>query len=81
MKCRIQLPIPKAASDHMYQRFIDGRISEKTYFAILRWIQKQPLVPINDWYKRFNDGYLVGTGPVPTSILSLTMIVNGEEVF
>jgi len=77
---RIQLPIPDAVSNHIYQRYANGRITEKELFVVKRWLAKSPLVVSGNWYKRFNTFYLVGKGPTPSSVLDLNMTPYGIEI-
>ena len=80
-KCRIQLPIPTAAENHLKEAVVKKRITDQDFLVIRKWILKPSMVVVGDWYKRFNCGYLVGTGPVPKSILGPKMTPWGEEVF
>ncbi len=78
---KIRKPPPRGILDHLVERFRGGRISSKDFLELKHWLESDPEVPKEKWFKRFKSGTLAGHGEMPSTFLSPGMAAEGDEVF
>lgn len=78
---RLQTPLPAKCYEHITQRIRERKLTSKDVKALSDWVKKQPMVDSGNWYKRFNNFTIVGSGPTATSILTKNMKPHGKEIF
>jgi hypothetical protein len=66
--------------DHLLLRVHQRGISEADLRALLYWIEKDPTVPVDAWFKRFGGFLICGRGPLITTFLTSGQTAVGTEV-
>lgn len=72
--------LPLEIQRHLVRRIRRRKISASQVDAILQWVLTEPEAPAGDWYKRFDDFILCGTGAYPKTVLEPGMKPFGIEL-
>ena len=72
--------LPPAVLNHLLVRVRDRGISADDLMTLLAWIEKNPTVPNNDWFKRFACFTICGRGALIKTFLTSGQIAIGTEV-
>lgn len=77
---RLKKPPPGPIMDHLALRFRQGRITVSDFEELQSWLESDPEVPQEMWFKRFRKFILAGEGELPKTFLDSGMVPKGEEV-
>ena len=66
--------------NHHVYRFREGGISVSDFDELQDWLDSNPDVPHEAWYKKFPKFILAGEGEVPKTFLTSGMVPHGTEV-
>lgn len=72
--------LPPALLDHLLDRVWKRKITEEDLQRVLHWIEGNPTVPAEDWFKRFRGVTLCGQGPLIKTFLTPQQTAIGTEV-
>ncbi len=72
--------IPQALMAHLVKRIREREISTAQLGLFLRWLDKDPEVPGDPWFKRFPEMIVCGEGALVKTFLRAGQIRPGEEV-
>ena len=72
--------LPPAVLNHLLLRVQDRGISAADLMTLLAWIEKNPTVPEDDWFKRFASFTICGRGPLIKTFLTSGQSAVGIEV-
>ena len=72
--------LPPAVLNHLLLRVRDRGVSEEDLMTLLGWIEKNPTVPIDDWFKRFGRFTICGRGALIKTFLTSHQAAIGTEV-
>jgi hypothetical protein len=75
---RQNLPAPLYA--HLLDRVQQRNISAQQLRLLLRWVDTQPEVPVERWFKRFPELIVCGEGELIKTFLSPNQTPVGKEV-
>jgi hypothetical protein len=73
--------MPKPLRDHLVTRLTERRITINDLKALQFWIETEPEVPDEDWFKDFGTFVVCGTGPYMKTFLDGDMEPYGVEIF
>ena len=71
---------PKAIRDHLIQRLHDRRITLTDLNQLRIWIESNPEVPDEEWYKDFGSFKLCGEGSCPKTFLEAGQSAKGTKL-
>ena len=77
---RLRRPPPPGITQHLVDRFRDGRIQAADFLELKHWLESDPEVPEGLWYKRFARFTLAGEGEFVKTFLTRGMAAKGDEV-
>ena len=72
--------IPPALMAHLLDRVIAREITLANLHEMQKWIETDPTVPVDDWYKRFGTFSICGNGPLVKTFLTADQAPIGTEV-
>jgi hypothetical protein len=72
--------LPPALLEHLLLRVQQRGISADDLMTLLAWIEKNPTVPKEDWFKRFTGFTICGRGALIKTFLSSDQVAVGNEV-
>ena len=72
--------MPPGVQQHLSQRAKDRQITADEIRALRAWIDLQPEVPNNDWYRDFGSFILCGHGPYLKTFLVPDQIPYGTKL-
>lgn len=72
--------LPPAVLNHLLLRVRDRGISAADLMTLLAWIEKNPTVPEDDWFKRFADFTICGRGALIKTFLTSGQSAIGVEI-
>jgi hypothetical protein len=71
---------PIAVQRHISERLLDRNITKDDLNKLRIWVDSQPEVPEDRWFKDFGSFKIVGKGPNPLSFLDSKQVAYGEEL-
>lgn len=71
---------PPALQQHLIDRMRDRSITLSDLNLLRLWVESNPDVPDEEWYKDFGSFKLCGQGPHPKTFLSADQIARGKEL-
>ena len=71
---------PKALRQHLIERMRDRSITLADLNQLRLWIESDPEVPEDDWYKDFGSFKLCGTGRYPKTFLLPGQAARGTKL-
>jgi len=72
--------IPVELLDHLLDRMFRRGITEEELYQVLHWVEGNPTVPEDDWFKRFSGVTVCGRGPLIKTFLTPQQSATGTEV-
>ena len=72
--------IPRALLRHLLERVDDRQINTPQLRLVLAWVESEPIVPIGNWYKRFQGVTVCGNGELVKTFLTPTQTPMGTEL-
>ncbi len=72
--------LPLAVRQHLVGRMRDRSITLDDLNQLRIWLESNPTVPENDWYKDFGSFKLCGRGSFPKTFLLREQVAKGEAV-
>lgn len=73
--------IPPALMDHLTERVRTRRVSIEQLRFFLEWLETQPEVPSQKWFKRFSGMTVCGEGELVKTFLVSGQVADGQEIF
>ena len=73
--------VPQNLIEHLADRVRLREVSVSDLIVLRDWLDTNPKVPENDWFKAFKNFYLCGKGELVKTVLTKKQSVVGEEVF
>ena len=72
--------LPQRLMDHLADRVRLRQISADDLIALRDWLDRSPEVPVEDWFKRFENFSLCGKGELVKTLLSDQQTPIGQEL-
>ena len=72
--------IPPALFQHLLTRIRDRRISAAQLQELAAWLDSEPEVPLEPWFKRFSGMFVCGDGELVKTFLLLEQLPSGVEL-
>lgn len=72
--------IPPALLKHLLDRIAERSIAVDQLGLLADWLDTEPDVPENKWFKRFPDMVVCGEGEVVKTFLAINQAPLGEEL-
>jgi hypothetical protein len=72
--------LPKALFKHILQRINERGITPEDLGHMAAWMDGEPIVPTEPWFKRFETFTLCGEGELVKTVLTAKQTAIGEEV-
>jgi hypothetical protein len=72
--------LPAGVRQHLIERMRDRSISVSDLNQLRLWIETQPEVPEDEWYKDFGSFKICGRGSYPKTFLLRGQIAKGEAL-
>ncbi len=72
--------LPPALLDHLLDRIRSREISAKQLGLLADWLDTEPGVPNEKWFKRFPEMIVCGEGELVKTFLTRTQTVIGTEI-
>lgn len=72
--------IPRPLFAHLLQRIHDRSISAKALESLAAWLDTQPEVPTDEWFKRFESMTVCGKGALVKTFLTPSQVPFGKEL-
>ena len=73
--------LPEALLQHLFDRADERQISYAQLQALSAWLDTNPTVPVDLWFKRFVGFTLCGEGELIKTFLLPGQVPHGREVF
>ena len=80
MKLNRWSKFPEEVKLHLCQRLRDRKITSDDLNKLQIWVESQPDVPEDDWFRDFGSFKIVGRGPNPRTFLDSGQIPYGVEI-
>jgi hypothetical protein len=71
---------PNALKQHLIDRMRDRSVSLTDLNMLRLWIDSNPEVPEEDWYKDFGSFKLCGKGKYPKTFLTTNQVARGTKL-
>jgi hypothetical protein len=72
---------PTDVKRHLSKRLLDREITSDDLNKLQIWVESQPDVPADLWFKDFGSFKIVGEGPNPLTFLTSEQVPYGIELF
>ena len=72
--------LPLALLNHLLDRIKSREISADQLGALAKWLDMQPEVPNEKWFKRFAEMTVCGEGELVKTFLTATQVPTGKEL-
>lgn len=72
--------LPPALLAHLLDRLAERNITKVDLMQVLHWMERNPIVPEGDWFKRFGRVTVCGQGALIKTFLNTEHVAIGEEV-
>ena len=72
--------LPAAIRQHLIERMRDREISIADLNQLRLWIESNPEVPEDDWYRDFGSFKICGTGSLPKTFLLRGQAAKGKAL-
>ena len=72
--------LPPAVLAHLLQRVAQRNITQADLMTLLEWIEGNPTVPSEPWFKRFGTFTICGEGDLILTFLRPSQTAVGTEV-
>jgi len=72
--------VPRALFAHLLQRIHERHIDADALKSLAAWLDTNPEVPEDDWYKRFPAMIVCGKGSLVRTFLTPTQSPIGKEL-
>ena len=72
--------LPPAVLHHLLERVKSREVSAFQLGELAEWLDTQPEVPKDKWFKRFSGMILCGEGELVKTFLARGQVASGEEV-
>lgn len=72
--------LPKALFEHILLRIQQRGITPEDLGRMAAWMDDQPIVPEEQWFKRFDTFILCGEGELVKTVLTAKQTAMGVEV-
>jgi hypothetical protein len=72
--------LPAGIREHLIDRMRDRAISIADLNQLRLWIESNPEVPEDDWYKDFGSFKICGHGSYPKTFLTRSQTAKGESL-
>ncbi len=72
--------IPRPLFAHLLQRIQERSIDAKALESLATWLDTQPEVPEDEWFKRFETMTVCGQGPLVKTFLMPSQTPFGKEL-
>jgi hypothetical protein len=72
--------LPPELLDHLLDRVWKRNITEADLHQVLHWIEGNPTVPPDDWFKRFRRLTVCGQGSLIKTFLTPQQTAIGSEI-
>jgi hypothetical protein len=73
--------LPEAVFRHLLLRARERNISADQFVELSSWLNSDPTVPANRWFKRFPGFIICGEGELVKTFLLPEQLPTGQEVF
>jgi hypothetical protein len=71
---------PKRLRQHLIERMADRSITIEDLNRLRLWVESDPDVPFDEWYKDFGSFKLCGEGPYPKTFLLVGQPARGTRL-
>jgi hypothetical protein len=71
---------PKRLRQHLIDRMADRSITVEDLNRLRLWVESDPDVPLDEWYKDFGSFKLCGEGPYPKTFLLAGQPARGTRL-
>jgi hypothetical protein len=72
--------LPAAVRQHLIDRMRERQISIADLNQLRLWVDTNPEVPHDDWFKDFGSFKLCGKGPLAKTFLLRGQVATGQEL-
>jgi|UniRef100_UPI00404A8E40 GNAT superfamily N-acetyltransferase len=72
--------LPRALFEHILLRIQERGITPEDLGRMAAWMDREPIVPDQPWFKRFDSFILCGEGELVKTVLTTKQTAIGEEV-
>jgi len=72
--------LPQSVLIHLLARTRERRISYEQIVLLARWLDAEPDVPANKWFKRFSGFIVCGEGELIKTFLLSGQAPTGQEI-
>ena len=72
--------VPPALFQHLLDRIQDRQIQASQLRLLAKWLDTEPDVPEEDWYKRFPGMIVCGKGELVKTFLLSTQVPKGTRI-
>ena len=73
--------VPPALLDRLYLRIQERQISNDDLGFLATWLEKERIVPLGKWFKRFPGMIVCGEGELVKTFLIPGQSPAGDEIF
>ena len=73
--------LPPALLNHLLDRIKERDISADQLEAFADWLETEPEVPNDKWFKRFSGMTVCGEGELVKTFLTAEQVPTGTEIF
>lgn len=77
---KLHRPQPTEKGKHFIMRAFERGLDDNDLIKVKKWSETNPDVFEGDWFAKFSDFTIAGTGPVISTTLKKKMKPSGQEI-